>query len=205
MKGRRLGMREIPGGGSTAVRLRAGQGVRLVNTHGSQVVDTWCLAAADSSEYLSVEQTRRMLFRLFAGAGDDLYSNRRNPLLKLEADTSAGRHDMLLACCDSWVYQFYGCAPGHANCRDNFLRALAELGMAAAVVPNPINFWMNVPVTDNSKLALEAPVSKPGDLIVLRALQDVVVVFSACPMDVTPVNGVDRTPRSVAYEILAQA
>ena len=44
--------------------------------------------------------------------------------------------------------------------------------------------------------------SKPGDWIVLRALTDVVVIFSACPMDITPVNGEDRTPRSVAYEIL---
>jgi uncharacterized protein YcgI (DUF1989 family) len=60
---------------------------------------------------------------------------------------------------------------------------------------------MNVPVADNMRLALEPPVSKPGDLIVLRALEDVVVVFSACPMDITPVNG-DRTPRSVAYHTL---
>jgi uncharacterized protein YcgI (DUF1989 family) len=60
---------------------------------------------------------------------------------------------------------------------------------------------MNVPVFDNNRIALNAPVSKAGDLIVLRALTDVVVVFSACPMDVTPVNGEDRTPRAVAYEI----
>lgn len=68
-------------------------------------------------------------------------------------------------------------------------------------VPNPINFWMNVPVHDGH-VTLEPPVSKPGDSLVLRALREVVVVFSACPMDVTPVNGEDRTPRSVAYEIL---
>ena len=68
-------------------------------------------------------------------------------------------------------------------------------------MPNPINFWMNVPVEDNARIALEAPVSHAGDFIVLRALQDVIVVFSACPMDVTPVNGQDRTPRSVAFEV----
>lgn len=153
---------EINAGTATALRLDADQQVRLINTHGSQVVDTWCLSAADVSEYLSVEHTRRMLSRL---------SPRE------------------------------GCAPGHANCRDNFLHALASLGIAPVSVPNPINFWMNVPVR-NGQVTLEAPVSKPGDSLVLRALGNVVLVFSACPMDVTPVNGDDRTPRSVAYEIL---
>jgi uncharacterized protein len=193
-------MNEIAGGAGAAVRLEKGQAVTLVNTYGSQVVDTWCLRAADLTEYLSVEQTRRMLFRLFPAEGDALYSNRRTPLLELERDTSGCRHDMLFACCDPWVYAFYGCAPGHANCRDNFIQALAGCGIETRHVPNPINFWMNVPVTDNSCLALEPPLSKPGDLLVLRALEEVVVVFSACPMDVTPVNR-GRTPRSVAYEV----
>jgi uncharacterized protein len=196
---------EIPGGAGAAVRLGKGQAVTLVNTHGSQVVDTWCLSASDLTEYLSVEHTRRMLFRLFPGEGDQLYSNRRTALLELETDTSGCRHDMLLACCDPWVYKFYGCAPGHANCRDNFVEALARCGIESGPVPNPINFWMNVPVMDDSRIALDPPLSKAGDLIVLRALQDVIVVFSACPMDVTPVNGEDRTPRSVAYEITGNA
>lgn len=197
-------MGEIAGGASEAVHLSRGEAVRLVNTHGSQVVDTWCVHAADPSEYLSVEHTRRMLYALFPREGDMLHSNRRTPLLTLETDTSGCRHDMLFACCDSWLYRFYGCAPGHANCRDNFLSALARHGIEIGHVPNPINFWMNVPVSDNERLALEPPLSKPGDFIVLRALAEVWVVFSACPMDITPVNG-DRTPRCVSYEILGSS
>jgi uncharacterized protein YcgI (DUF1989 family) len=146
-----------------------------------------------------------MLSRLFPEAGDALYSNRRTALLALEKDTSGCQHDMLLACCDRWLYQFYGCPSDHANCHDNFIQALATCGIAADRVPNPINFWMNVPVYDNKRIELIAPVSKAGDLIVLRALQDVVVIFSACPMDVTPVNGEDRTPRPIAYEIVESA
>jgi uncharacterized protein len=194
-------MREIAGGASEAVRLGPGEAVRLVNTHGTQVVDTWCVNVEDPSEYLSVEHTRRMLFALFPRVGDTLYSNRRTPLLVLETDTSGCRHDMLFACCDPWLYRFYGCAPGHANCSDNFLAALARSNIDVAYVPNPINFWMNVPVSQSLRLALEPPVSEAGDFIVLRALARVAVVFSACPMDITPVNG-DRTPRSVAYETL---
>ncbi len=197
-----MSLTEIPGGAGAALWLRAGQAVRLINTHGSQVVDTWCLSAADTTEYLSVEHTRRMLFRLFPGEGDTLFSNRRKALLLIEQDSSGCLHDMLFACCDHWLYEFYGCAPGHANCHDNFIGALARCGIAATQVPNPVNFWMNVPVLPGHRIALHAPVSKPGDWLVLRALKDVVVIFSACPMDVTPVNGEDRTPKPVAYEII---
>ena len=194
---------EISGGSSAAVRLRAGEAVRLIHTHGSQVVDTWCLSAADATEYLSVEHTRRMLGRLFPKEGDPLYSNRRTALLALEKDTAGCAHDMLVACCDPWLYRFYGAPPDHANCHDNFLHALARCGIVTEHVPNPINFWMNVPVVDNNRIALNAPVSKAGDSDhVLRALRDVVVIFSACPMDITPVNGEDRIPKSVAYEIM---
>jgi uncharacterized protein len=193
---------EVGGGSSAAIRLCTGEAVQLINTHGSQVVDTWCLSAADVTEYLSVEHTRRMLSRLFPKEGDALYSNRRTALLALEKDTAGCAHDMLVACCDKWLYRFYGAPPGHANCHDNFLHALARCGIVMERVPNPINFWMNVAVLDNNRIALNAPVSKAGDFIVLRALRDVVVIFSACPMDITPVNGEDRIPKSVAYEVI---
>jgi len=194
---------EIPAGRGAAVALTAGEALRLVNSFGSQVVDTWALNRQDISEYLSVEHTRRMLFDLFPGKGDRLFSNRRTPMLLIEEDSSGVRHDMLLACCDPWLYRHYGCAEGHANCHDNFLAALAAIGIEATHVPNPLNLWMNIPVSENRKIALEPPMSKPGDFVVLRALIDCILVFSACPMDVTPINGPDRTPRPVHYTKLA--
>jgi len=198
-------LEEIAAGTGRAVPLRRGEALRIVNSFGSQVVDTWALNAADSSEHLSVEHTRRMLFNLFPRQGDRLYSNRRTAMLLLEEDTAPGRHDMLLACCDQWLYKHYGCPPGHANCHDNFCQALGAAGLAARPVPNPLNLWMNIPVHESERLSLEPPVSRPGDQVVLRALLDLVVILSACPMDVTPINGSDRTPRAVHYEILAAA
>jgi len=56
-----------------AVRLAAGEALEIVNTQGSQVVDTWALSAIDRTEYLSMEQTRRMLFKLWPQQGDALY------------------------------------------------------------------------------------------------------------------------------------
>lgn len=193
----------IEGGHGRALPLRKGEKVRLINTHGSQVVDTWALNLSDSSEYLSVEHTRRMNGKLYPEVGDVFHSNRRTEMLRLVEDSSPGLHDTIVACCDKWLYRHYGCAPGHRNCRDNFMEALFEIGIDAAAVPNPVNLWMNVPIRDNRTLSLEPPLSRPGDHLVLEALMDCVVIFSACPMDITPVNGEDRTPKPVDYEILA--
>ncbi|MEQ8652867.1 MAG: urea carboxylase-associated family protein [Kiloniellales bacterium] len=137
---------EVPGGHGRAVALRAGQALTLRNTHGSQVVDTWALSAADPSEYLSVEQTRRMNAGLFVRQGQPFWSNRRNPMLTLEEDSFPGRHDMLIACCDPWLYRHFDCPDGHRNCHDNFLEALRALDLEAPPVPNPVNLWTNVPV-----------------------------------------------------------
>ena len=193
----------VPAKTGRAFKLAAGQRIRVINTHGSQVVDTWALDADDLSQYLSMEQTRRMLFKLGPGQGDTLYSNRRNDMLVLEEDTAGVPHDTLIAACDEWVYEKYGFPPGHATCQDNFREALTSIGIEPpAIVPNPLNLWMNVPVTDGGDIALEAPLSRPGDHVTLRALVDVAVVFSACPADVLKVNGEDCTPKDVAVELL---
>lgn len=190
----------VPGGRGLAVRLRAGDAVRLVNTHGSQVVDTWAVSLADPDEVLSVEHTRRLTGHLHPVAGDVFVSNRRTPMLRLEEDSFPGHHDTIVACCDPWLYRWLD-APGHASCHDNFLAALAELGIRAPRVPNPLNLWMNVPVEGNS-VSLEPPLSRPGDHVLLRAEMDLAAVFSACPMDITPVNGPDLTPRDVHLTVL---
>jgi len=38
--------------------------------------------------------------------------------------------------------------------------------------------------------------------VTLRAEMDVIVVLSACPQDITPINGADHTPRDIAFAVL---
>jgi uncharacterized protein YcgI (DUF1989 family) len=197
-----MSLTEIAPGHGRAIPLKSGAAIRLVNTHGTQVVDAWALASDDTSEFLSVEHTRRMLFNLFPSRGDVFYSNRRSKMLLLEEDSTPGRHDMLIAACDPWLYRHYGCAPGHRNCCDNFKEALAAAGTDAAHAPNPVNLWMNVPVLEDARIDLRPTESRPGDHVLLRALMDVIVVFSACPMDVTPINGADRQVKPVHFEVI---
>ncbi len=194
----------IPARTGKAVRVKAGERLKIINLHGTQVADTWALSIDDPSEYLSMEQTRRMNFKLSPKGGDMLFSNRRNEMVLLEEDSGPAHHDTLIAACDKWVYLKAGRDEDHPSCQGNFRNALAEIGMEApALVPNPLNLWMNIPVNPEGVLSMEPPVSREGDYIVFAPVMDVVMVFSACPADTTDINGKDRIIRDVAYKLLA--
>jgi uncharacterized protein YcgI (DUF1989 family) len=185
-----------------AVPLAAGAAVEIVNPGGSQVVDTWALVLPDGTEHLSVAHTRAVLGRLVPRLGDTLHSDRREAVLTLVEDTSPGTHDMLVPACDPARYRLLG-AEGHANCRDNFVAAVTGAGLPAKHVPDPLNLFMNVPVAADGTFAFAAPRSAPGDRVRLRAEKDVLVVLSACPQDLLPVNGARQEPADVHYRVVA--
>lgn len=190
----------IPATRGKAVRLSAGQAVRVVNTHGSQVVDTWAFCVEDLTHHMSMEHTRVENGRLMPALGQTLFTNRREPILVLEEDSSPGIHDTLMAACDRWRYEHLGCTEYHRNCADNMVEAMAEIGLAADRVPQPLNLFMNIPVNADLSLTQGTPVTKPGDHVLLRAARDCYVVFSACPQDRTPINGAGRKPTEAHIE-----
>jgi hypothetical protein len=183
-----------------ALALRAGQRLRITNTHGGQVVDTWALAGADVDEYLSMEHTRTSLGKLMPAAGDNLYSSRRRPLLTLVEDTSPGAHDTLIAACDPERYRLLGAQGYHASCAENFRRALAEQGIDAGRLPAPLNLFMHVRWDATGRLEFLASPAQAGDCVTLQAVIDATVVLSACPMDLNPINA--GGPQDVGLELL---
>jgi uncharacterized protein len=192
---------EIPARRGKAFRLDQGRSVRVVNTHGQQVVDTWAFVAADLDEFMSMEHSRVAIGRIIPGIGDILVTNRRRPILTLTADTSGGIHDTLFAACDRWRYELLGCAGYHDNCTDNLAAALAEFGLAPPEIPAPLNLFMNIPVIDGNRVEIRPPVSTPGSYVTLRAEADCIVAFSACPQDVVPINGLALKPTEAHFEV----
>ena len=136
-----------------------------------------------------MEHLRTALGRTIPRPGDELVSNRRVPLMRVEADSSPGVHDTIIAACDAARYRQLGAEGYHDNCTDNLRMALLAIGREAPEIPSPFNIWMNVPVSGDGSFAWRAPVSQPGDVIALRALTSCVAVMSACPQDMTAVNG----------------
>lgn len=187
----------LPARRGKAIRLEAGRCVQIINVHGQQVVDTWALDADDPGEVMSMEHTRSCLNKLAPSVGDHLYTNRRRPILRFEADTSPGVHDTLLSACDEDRYRLLGFQGHHGSCTENFHAALAELGVRSVHIRSPWNMFENVVLGADRTLSIAPPVSRPGDSVTLRAIFGCIVVFSACPMDIAPTNGLDRTPRDV--------
>ena len=57
-------METIPARRGKAAYVKQGQSIRIVNTHGSQVVDTWAFTAGMLTEFMSMEHTRATLTRM---------------------------------------------------------------------------------------------------------------------------------------------
>ncbi|MBO0737087.1 MAG: urea carboxylase-associated family protein [Alphaproteobacteria bacterium] len=195
-------MIEIPARRGKAARVRQGQRIRVINTTGQQVVDTWAFNDDDMRELMSMEHSRVAIGRIIPRTGDALVTNRRRPILTLLEDTSGGVHDTLFAACDRWRYEALGCTGFHDNCTDNLAAGLAALGLAPPETPGPLNLFMNIPVIDGNRLEIRPPVSTAGSYVTFRAEMGCIVAFSACPQDIVPVNGLGMRPTEAHFELL---
>ena len=146
----------IPAREGHAVRMSAGDRIRVIDPEGGQVADVFAFCADDLSEYHSAEHTRVYVNRLFPRVGQQFVTNRRRPILTLEADTSPGIHDMLCAACDPSRYAGLGVEGWHASCQENLQKAMAALGYEGIEIPQPINVFMNIPVLDDWEIGLGA-------------------------------------------------
>jgi len=187
----------IEGAGSGGVELEAGESFQIVNIEGSQVVDLWAFVQPDTKEFLSTEHTRSCLQKLVPEVGDNLYSNRRRPILKIIEDTSPGVHDMLLSACDIQRYELLGHVGYHKNCADNLTNSAKEFGHQLKDVPSPFNIFERVEISQNGQLTIEPPLVEAGQFITLKAEVALLVIMSACPMDIALTNGPDRRSKPV--------
>jgi uncharacterized protein YcgI (DUF1989 family) len=192
----------IPARRGRAARLSKGQAIKIINTHGQQVVDTWCFNAEDLTEFMSMEHLRPTIGSIFPRKGHELVTNRRRPILFFEEDTSPGVHDTLIAACDDYRYGMLGCTEYHDNCTDNLHAAMRQIGLRAPETPSPLNMWMNIPVSADGSTSWGEPLSKPGDYVILRARMDCIVAMSCCPQDMLPINGAAGKPTEAHYQIL---
>ena len=190
----------VPAREGRAQPLAHGESVRIVNTHGRQVVDTWAFNAVDLGEFMSMEHTRSTIDKMMPDIGEAFLTNKRRPILTITEDTTPGVHDTLNAACDVHRYHLLGHEGYHDNCTDNLAAALEAIGKSTGGrTPCPFNMFMNRPWGTDKTLYKEAPVSKPGDSLTFRAEMDCIVVFSACPQDMNPTNG--GIPMDVHYEV----
>ena len=84
-------LQTIPARKGAAAKVSKGQNVKVINTHGFQIVDTWAFNAADLAECMSMEHCRVALDGLRPKVGDSLVTNQRRPHPHLPRGHLAGR------------------------------------------------------------------------------------------------------------------
>jgi uncharacterized protein YcgI (DUF1989 family) len=191
----------IPARRGVADRMKKGQTLKVINTHGLQVVDFWAFNADDLAEPMSMEHTHVVNCRIIPQVGDSLVTTKRRRILTITNDTSPGIHDTLMASCDIYRYQQLGADGYHDNCTDNLGQALVGIGLERIVHPAPFNIFMNIPVLDGSNVSFEPAQAKPGDYLEMRADMDCIIAFSACPQDMVPINGEACVVQDAHYAI----
>ena len=182
-------------------RIKAGQTARIVDLEGNQAVDTLFYSSDDPSERYSASDTIREQGSLYLTAGSSLLSNVNRPMLKIVADT-CGRHDTLGGACssESNTVRYHQNTRFMHSCRDSWMLAISEhpeYGLDKRDISHNINFFMNVPVTENGGLTFEDGISAAGKYVELEALMDVVMLISNCPQMNNPCSGFNPTPIEV--------
>ncbi len=191
----------VPVQSGKGVLVQKGQRLKVIAEQGPQVGDLFAFMQDSLDETLSPSQTRSKLGKFALEVGQPLFSIRRKPLFILEEDT-VGVHDLLAPACDTLRYAEDFGIEGHPSCRENLNGALRELGYSPPGYPDPVNLFQNTPIADlQGTRDTRESMAKPGDYVLLRAMEDLIAVVSACPQDQTNLNG-DRC-KELVLEVYA--
>lgn len=170
----------------------AGQYVQVIDVEGRQCSDFLAFDGHrldDGIERgLDSTATRSVMARAYPQPGlhGTFFSQDLQPLVDVVQDT-VGRHDTFALACHAKYYEDLG-YPGHANCTDNFNRALDRYGVAPRAGWPGLNLFYNTAFDARNQLVADEPWSRPGDFVLMRARTDLVCATSACPDDIDPSN-----------------
>lgn len=192
-------MPRIEAQSGTGFRLRAGERLRVVDVGGGQVADLIAFEDGDPRNWLSSGRSIDYANRIYLSLGYTLYSNRSDEFFTIVAD-DVGRHDFLLTPCSQETFdKLYAWQGHHPSCFENLAMSLREFGIAPDDIPTTFNIFMNVLIGEGGELSIEAPLSRPGDALELRAERDLIVGLTSCSAE----KSNDGSFGPIDYQILA--
>lgn len=166
------------------IDVKKGQNITVIDIEGGQVVDFFAEVTDSQNEFLSTGVTIDCNASLSLKIGDIIYTNLYRPMMKVLSD-EVGEHDLLHPCCRPEMYDFfYHNGKGHPNCFDNINSALNE----QRPVITPVNLFMNTKINMDGSISVEAPSSKAGDKIIIKALLDITLGVAACSVSESKCN-----------------
>ena len=180
-----------------AYEVYAGEYIQIIDVEGRECSDFQAFTQAGLDKgierCLNATTTRTLMGAAYPGPGlfAKFYDVDMQPMVEVVRDM-VGRHDTFNLACTAKYYDDMG-YPGHVNCTDNFNKVLDPFGVAPRRGWEAINFFYNTNLDENNQLYLDEPWSRPGDYVLLKALNDLVCTSSACPDDIDAANGWNPT------------
>lgn len=188
----------IPPQSAVGFELRAQQYLRITDPQGQQVADLFCFSKDNPEDALSSGRSIDYNDTLLFTRGHKLYSQSGQVMLEIVEDNSP-RHDFLVTPCSLQMFHMiHDNQDYHPSCLENLERAFANKPVNIRQIGTTFNVFMNVAFHDNGKIRVEAPLSRPGDSILLQAKMDLIVGLTACSDEGS--NAGECKP--IAYEIL---
>ncbi|MBA4109052.1 MAG: urea carboxylase-associated protein [Leptothrix sp. (in: Bacteria)] len=164
----------------TGFRLKKGQTLRIIDPMGEQVADLFSVSEHDHRCTLSSGRSLDYAGKIYLSKGDLLYANDSRVMFTI-LDDRVGKHDFLLTPCSQEMFEIlYKHVGHHPSCFENLSRALAPFGIDDAQISTTFNVFMNVNIHEGGRMTVDAPTSKAGDFIELRAEMDMVCGLTAC-------------------------
>jgi hypothetical protein len=173
----------VPAREGRAVVVEKGQLIRVTTPKGAQAADFFAYNAENVDEWLSANHTWVTTFCVKPRQGDTLLSRFRRPMLTIVEDGANGVHDMMIAACDQFRYEFFGHQGPHASCSENLCVAMRRLGHQIDVIPQPVNFFTNTSVEPDGRFVSPPNPVPAGAFVEMEALMDLICVVSSCPFD----------------------
>lgn len=170
----------IPPQSGTAVRLKAGDLLTIIDPEGEQVADLACFPQDDLTDGFSSGRTMDYGASWRATTGTVLWSRRSRRLMTIVED-SCGVNDLLLSPCSNEMFAIlHGHIGHHPSCLENLVTALSPHRVADRDIVSTLNIFMNVAIAHDGRLEVLPPKSRPGAQLVLRAEIPLVVGVTAC-------------------------
>ena len=189
----------VPAREGRGVYVEKGQLLDIVDLEGHQVGDLIAWFRDDPSEYLSPTHTVSCNASILLATGSQLFSNHRNPVFTIQRD-DVEKHDIIVPCCDHERFKRDYGLDDHPHCLANLEQARDLLGEEVELRGETAwNVFMHNRVTDDGDVVTDPAAHEAGATITLQVHEDLVVLLSACPQDLTPCN--DFNPTSMLMRV----
>jgi uncharacterized protein YcgI (DUF1989 family) len=164
----------------TSFRLHSGEELTVLSPTGAQVADLFCFSCDRPIDALSSGRSIDYNETVCFTKGHTLFSNAGEPLLEI-IDDLCGRHDFLVTPCSLQMFHMLSKTTDyHPSCHENLRQAFAHFERPPELISTTFNIFMNYEIDQNGKIHLRPPLNKPGDFVVFRAREDLIVGLTAC-------------------------